>query len=41
MIDDYTTVHSMRWPKDLKTSKANSMCNIISKIFPDIKVKKM
>ena len=37
MIDDYTTIHSKRRPKDLKTSKANSMCNIIFKIFPDIK----
>ena len=38
MIDDYTTIHSTRRPKDLHTSQANNMCTIIFKVFPDIKV---
>ena len=37
MIDDYTTIHSKRRPKDLKTSKENSMCNIILKYFQILK----
>ena len=37
MIDDYTTIHSTRRPKDLKTSQVNNMCTIIFKVFPDIK----
>ena len=37
MIDDYTTIHSTRRPKDLKTSQANNMCTIIFKVFPDIR----
>ena len=37
MIDDYTTIHSTRRPKDLHTSQANNMCTIIFKVFPDIK----
>ena len=37
MVDDYTTVHTKRRPKDIITSKANSMFTIIFKIFPDIK----
>ena len=37
MIDNYTTIHSTRRPKDLHTSQANNMCTIIFKVFPDIK----
>ena len=37
MIDDYTTIHTTRRPKDLKTSQANNMCIIIFKVFPDIR----
>ena len=37
MIDDYTTIHTTRRPKDLKTSQANNMCTIIFKVFPDIR----
>ena len=36
MIDDYTTIHSTRRPKDLKTSQTNNMCTIIFKVFPDL-----
>ena len=36
MIDDYTTIHSIRRPKDLKTSQTNNMCTIIFKVFPEI-----
>ena len=37
MVDDYTTIHSTRRPKELKTSQANNMCTIIFKVFSDIK----
>lgn len=36
LIDDYTTIHSTRRPKDLKTSQTNNMCTIIFKVFPDL-----
>ncbi len=29
MIDDYTTIHTTRRPKDLKTSQAKNMCTMI------------
>ena len=37
MIDDYTTTHTTRKPKDLKTSQANNTCTIIFKVFSDIR----
>ena len=36
MIDDHTTIHSTRRPKDLKTSQTNNMCTVNFKVFPDI-----
>eukprot|EP00112_Aurelia_sp_Birch-Aquarium-sp1_P011368 Seg239.7 transcript_id=Seg239.7/GoldUCD/mRNA.D3Y31 product="hypothetical protein" protein_id=Seg239.7/GoldUCD/D3Y31 len=37
IIDDYTTIHTKRHPKDMNTSVANSMFTAVCRIFPDIK----